>query len=661
MKQQQFPYLMSPGNIGKVEIRNRIVTSPMGGSYAGIDGSVTPRMVAFYAEKAKGGAGLVTVEYSYIDRLSSKSVPNQLGIYHDECNPGLAFLARAIHDWGAKCSVQICHAGANRFRLGPPIYGPSDELYDVSPLGPVPPIPITGLSREQIPTIIKAFVEAAGRVKRTGFDMVEIHCAHGYLLSQFSSPHHNKRTDEYGGSLENRMRLTLEVVRAVKKKVGADFPVTIRISAADYEPKEPITIDDSLIFAKKLEETGVDAIHVSGGTDVYVHKMITSMYQKRGFNLYLADAIKNRSGVKIPIMAGSCGITTPAFAEEILSQGKADFAALGRASLADPHWGRKLKAGAPEDVVPCIRCNVGCVGTFEEVDSKGIACSVNPRLGNEEIRTIAPLEKKKKVAIIGAGPGGMEAARLATIRGHNVTLYEKKELGGALIEAGWDPEVKPDVQFLLDYYRTQMKKLKIKVIRGEATADTIVNGGYDVAIVATGAVAQKLDIPGINKPHVYEALQVTGGKDKELGKTVVVVGGGEIGCEIALSQALKGKKVIMTTRRGSKRGEYELANDAPITTRMAMLESLKANNVEINLSLTLKEITDEGIISVDKNGSNREFKGDSIVLCAGFLPDDTLGNALRGKVKEVRPIGDCVEPRRIHHAIHEGWLAGNQI
>ncbi len=655
----QFPHLLSPTNIGKVVIRNRIVTAPMWTGFATRDGSVTPRMVAYYAEKAKGGAGLVIIEYAYIDQIGSKSIGDQLGVYDDECLTGLALLAQSIHDWGAKCALQICHAGAMAFLPVPPFLGPSDGLLDLSPMGPLPSIPITGLSREEISGIAAAFGAAAERAKRAAFDMVEIHGAHGYLITQFLSPHHNKRTDEYGGSLENRMRFPLEVVQAVRQSVGPDFPVTMRISGTDYEPESPITIDESVILAKKLEEAGVDALHVSGGTGVYMHKMITAMYQKLGFNLYLADAVKKESGVTVPVIFTGA-ITTPAFAEEVLSQGKADFIGLGRPTLADPHWGRKLMEGRPEDVIPCIRCNDGCSGRTP-FSFRGPSCTVNPLTCYELIRTVAPLGKKKKVAVVGGGPGGMEAARLATLRGHDVTLYERRELGGALIEAGWDPEVKPDIRFLLDYYRTQMKKLNIKIVKEEAAAETIARESYDVAIVATGALVERLDIPGIDKPHVYDALQVTRGKDKDLGKTVIVVGGGLVASEIALSQAIKGKKVIMTSRRGSLMGEYELAGEAPQPTRMAVLELLKDNNVEINLGLTPKEITDEGVVLVDGNGQTREVKGDSVVICRGFLPDRTLTNALKGKIDEVRCIGDCVEARTIYDAIHEGWLAANQI
>ena len=649
---------MSPAYIGKVELRNRIVTAPLWTGSGTKDGFVTPRTIALYSEKARGGAGLITIEYTYVDQIGSKSANGQLGIYDNECIGGFALLAQAIHDWGVKTAVQLAHAGPMKFLPIPPWLGPSDGFHDLSSMGPLPPLPVTGMSRQDIAEVTEAFASAALRVKQAGFDMVDIHAAHGYLLTEFLSAHANKRTDGYGGSLENRMRFPLEIFEAVRQRVGPDFPVTVRLNGTDYAPESPITLDEALVFAKRLEEVGADALHVSGGTDIYLDKLATTTYQKHGFNVYLAEAVKKKSGVKVPVIATG-GITTPAFAEEILKAGKADLIALGRPALADPHWARKIEEGRPEDIVPCIRCNDGCLRRTIAL-FHATSCTVNPRFGFEGIRAVAPLEKKKKVAVIGGGPGGMEAARLATLRGHDVTLYEKRELGGALIEAGWDPELKRDIPILLDYYRTQMKKLGIQIIKEEATADTILKGGYDAAIVAIGAVPERLEVPGIHKPHVYEALDVTRGKDKALGNTVIVIGGGVLACEIALSQAKKGKRVIMTAPEGCQAGEYEIGGDS-VPNRLALMEQIKKNNVEINLCLLPKEITDDGIISTDKEGNEHAFKGDSVVVCRGFLPDKTLTKALTGKMKKVLAIGDCVEARLIYDAIHEGWVAANQI
>ncbi len=654
----RFKRLLAPGNIGSLELKNRIVTAPMWNGYGGVDGSVTPRTLTYYSEKARGGPGLIIVEFTYIDEIASKSVPNQLAFCNDEYNSGMTLLVQAIHDGGAKCAIQLGHAGAMRFLPDPPWMGPSDGEHDLSPMGPFPPLPITGLSKDEIAAIVTAFGEAAGRAKRVGFDMLELHAAHGYLTTEFLSPHFNKRTDEYGGSPEKRMRFPLEVIGAMRAAVGPGFPISVRFNGTDYAPEDPITIEEAILFSRKLEEAGVDALHVSGGTDVYLDKLLTTTYQARAFNVYLAEEVKKKSGVKIPVIATGA-ITTPDLAEEILADGKADFIALGRQTLADPNWVKKTEEGRPEDIIPCIRCNDGCQGRVL-LSFRGTTCTVNPRTGFEMIRSIAPLEKKKKVVVIGGGPGGMEAARVATLRGHDVILYEKRDLGGAMIEASWDPAVKTDLKFLIAYYRTQMKKLNINIIKKKATTEIIVNGGYDVAIVANGAVPRKFEVPGSDKSHVCEAIEVTRDKKKDLGKSVIVIGGGVLASEIAVSQALLGRKVFMKAPEGCHFGENEIAGDL-ISTRRALLELMKANNVEINMCLLPKEITDNGVVSIDMEGNEQEFKADSVIICRGFLPDKSMSNALRGKVKEIIAIGDCVEARKFYDAIHEGWVAGNRI
>jgi len=647
---EKYSHLMSPAYIGNVEIPNRIVSVPIGSAMATDDGFVTPRMIAAYTEKAKGGTGLIVVEATYTDNIVSKGEENSLGAHDPACGAGLALLATAMHDWGAKCAVQLCHMGPQIFLF--------EKYWSAAPSdgfeGPLQ-IPLRGLTKEEIQGIIQTHAMAALRVKLAGFDMVEIHAAHNHLYSTFLSTGYNRRTDEYGGSIENRARIVVETVQAIQGMCGPDFPILVRLGQ-DREEVNPLTIDEIVAVAKILEEAGVAAIDLGGGSTLNWYTPIP-MYEDRGLNVPDAAAIK-KAGVKIPIIVAG-GITTPDMAEQILSKGEADFAGLGRPILADPYWGKKVEAGAPEDVVPCIRCNMGCIGTMLDfMSGKGIRCAVNPRCALETIRQVAPLEKKKKVAVIGGGPGGMEAARLATLRGHEVTLYEKRKLGGALNEASWDERLKLDLRILRDYYVTQMKKLKIRVVEKEATADTIVNGGYDAVIVATGAKGKKLPIPGADKPHVYTDLQVTGGKDKELGKTVIVVGGGVIGAEIAVSQALKGKKVILTTRRIA---EGQIAEDESLPNGMCLMHMLTTNDIQINLGMTLKEITNDGIISVDQEGKTHQFKGDSVVVCFGFVSDTTLAKELKGQVKEVRAIGDCVKPRLIGDAVHEGWLAGNQI
>jgi len=647
---QQFPNLMSTAMIGNVEIPNRIVSVPIGAALATDDGYVTPRLIAAYVERAKGGTGLIIVEATYIDRIVSKGEENSLGAYDNSCGAGLALLATAIHDWGVKCGLQLCHMG--------PQLGLWDKLWSAAPSdgvhGPLQ-IPLRGLTKEEIKEVIQAHAMAALRVKMAGFDMVEIHAAHTHLYHTFLSTGFNKRTDEYGGSIENRARIITETVQAIQAMCGPDFPILVRLGQ-DREKENPVTIDDVIAVSKILEETGVAAIDLGGGSTLNWYTPIP-MYENRAFNLPDSVAMK-KAGVKIPIIVAG-GITTPDIAEEMLAKGDADFAGLGRPILADPYWAKKIEAGTPEDIVPCIRCNMGCIGTTEDfMSARGIRCAVNPRCALETIRQVAPLEKKKKVAVIGGGPGGIEAARIASMRGHDVTLYEKRQLGGVLHEGSWDLTLKGDMAILKDYFVAQAKKLDISIVEEEATADTIINGGYDAVIVAVGAKANTLPIPGVDKPHVYTDLEMTGGKYTELGDTVIIVGGGVIAAEIAVSESRKGKKVILTTRRTDV---SQLAEDEGLVNGMCLLDMLQNSPIEINLGLTIKEITDDGIISVDKEGTERQFKGDNVVLCFGYLPDLDLAKALKGKIKEVRAVGDCVKPRLVGSAISEGWLAGNQI
>jgi 2,4-dienoyl-CoA reductase-like NADH-dependent reductase (Old Yellow Enzyme family)/thioredoxin reductase len=629
----------------------------MGALMGSPEGHVTQRTVDYYADRAKGGTGLIVVEATYPDEIASKGEDGQLGASNNSQTPGLRWLAEAIHDhYGAKCVVQLNHQGMQMCltdRL--PSWGPSE----MEVIWAGKPIQIHGMSQEEILGVEQAYATAAWRVKMAGFDGVEIHAANGHLYNMFLTPRLNQRTDQYGGSVENGARIVVETVKAIQQLCGPDFPILVRLCGNDYDQDGGITIEDGIAAGKILEAAGVAALDLVGGS--LDNGLCTpTMYDKLATNVPIAAAFKE-AGIKIPIIIAGA-ITSPELAEEILTKGQSDFIGLGRPILADPSWGKKLESGAREDIVPCIRCGMGCIGTMEEWNaSKGLRCSVNPRASLEGLRNIAPLEQKKKMAIVGGGPGGMEAARLATLRGHDVTLYERRKLGGAMHEAAWDPALKVDIQFLIDYFVRQMEKLNVKIINEEATVDKIVAGDYDAVIVATGAVCKGTKVPGYDKPHVFSPLDVTGGRENELGQTVIVVGAGVIGAEIAVSQAMKGKKVILTTRRGAQMGPFEIACDDSSPNQIRLLAMLQQYDVDINMCMTLKEITDNGILAVDMEGNTVELKGDSVVICAGFAPDNALYKNLQDKVKKVYAIGDCTKARFIGDAIHEGWLVANQI
>ncbi|MGD0876974.1 MAG: FAD-dependent oxidoreductase [Anaerolineales bacterium] len=652
----KYPHLLEPGKIGNWDLPNRIVMAPMGSLNATENGYVTPRTIEFYIDKAKGGMGLIVVEATYVDDKLSKGEDNSLGLYENGQVTGMTLLASAIHDRGVYCVLQLFHMG-HQISL-------SDKKESLGPstmvemMGGVMPFLIRGMTKEEIIKLKDDFAMAAWRAKMAGFDGVEIHGAIGHLINMFCTPFFNHRTDEYGGSPENRIRLMVEIIEAIQSKCGRSFPIIARICGCDFDP-DGITLEEGIIHAKILEMTGIRALHVVGGSNRNI-RTINCMYDPRGDFILISEAMK-KAGIQTPIIVDG-GLTTPDIAERVLAEDKTDYIGLGRPMLADPDWARKLEENRPEDIVPCIRCLMGCVGTMEQFNaSAGLRCSVNPQCNLTDYRKVAPLAEKKKVCIIGGGPGGMEAARLAKLRGHEVTLYERRKLGGTMHEAAFDLDLKGDIQYLITYYVTQIKKLGINVIYEEATAETILKGSYDAVIVATGARARKSTATGIDKPQVYTDLEFTGENKVEVGTNVLVVGGGVVAAEIAVSLARKGKHVILSTRRGSKAGMMEIAQDDSTPMQQRLIALLMQNRVEMKLTSSLTEVTGDGAILLCGDGKKNEIKCENVILCTGYVPIDGIYEELRGKVKELYKIGDCVKPRQIGDAVHEGWLVANRL
>lgn len=636
-----FTKLFECGRIGQMELKNRIIKAPQWTLLGARDGSVTERLIRYYKEIARGGTALIIVEYAFVDHEGSKAGPCELGVADNEYLPGLSLLAQAIQANGAKVALQIVHCGRQR-SLGSPIKAPSRIPLEGSLLRgwPMP----EELTFEETREIVSAFGDAARRAQVAGFDMVEIHGAHGYLISSFLSPRTNKRTDSYGGSAENRMRFLLEIVGDARQKVGPDFPIGIRLNGTDYEPGG-VMIEDTIAAAKELEKLGVDVLHMSGGTHYQRLNRTSTMSLPPGLMVWAAEAVRKEVG--IPVMA-SGSITTPELAEEILENGRADFVSLGRPLFADPYWPQKAREGRPEDIAPCIRCNDGCFYR-SMTQAKAILCTVNPALGKEDELSITPTRRRKKVAIVGGGPAGMEAARVCALSGHDVTLYEKRQMGGALIEASV-PEFKPDLRRLLSYFTSQIDKLKIKVIDQEATVDTIKNGGFDAVIVAAGGSPIKLDIAGADKPLVSGALEVLGGK-VPVGQRVLMVGGGMVGTETGLFLAEQGKEVTFIEVLD------EFMNGVGSLDQIVYRERLAKQKVIIHTGKRVETVLDKGAVIVDRYGSKEEVQADSIVVAIGFTPQGALAKELQKEGLEVYAIGDCVSPRKIFDAIHEGYLA----
>jgi len=649
MASKMFPKLFEPGMIGNLEIKNRILKAPQSTGMSHPDGSVSERLIRYYRDQARGGCGLVVVEYAYVDDIASKSAHCQLGICSEDHIPGLAWLADVIKDNGARAGIQIEHCGRQKFLGTPPIKSasaiPWPALMARVGHNAVP----EELTLQEIHKLVDNFGDAALRAVLAGFELIEIHGAHGYLITNFLSPHTNKRNDYYGGNLENRMRFLVEIVRNIKVKIGPDFPLTVRLSGTDYEP-DGFGIEETIQVAQKMEELGLHAIHVSGGDHHQMIHQVSPMAIDRGHNVWAAEAIKKEIG--IPVIA-SGSITTPELAEEIIAGGKGDYVGLGRPLWADPEFPRKAEADHPEDIRPCIRCNEGCLErTFFRF--RAITCGVNPLIGREGDLEIRPAECKKRVAVVGGGPAGMEAARVCARRGHEVTLYEKRRLGGALNEAA-APTFKEDIRFFQKYLETQMNKLKVTVVDSEATVESLNHGKFDTAIVAIGATPIELNVPGVDKPLVHDAIDILSGS-AEAGRKVAVIGAGLVGSETALDLAEKGKEVILIEMLG------EIMTDCAVTDKIAYTERIAKNNITVLTSHKLVDIADDGVTVVNPAAGTRKIAADTVIMAVGYSPNNDFYEKLRRESEmEVYNIGDSIKPGKIFDAIHTAYKTSLKV
>jgi 2,4-dienoyl-CoA reductase-like NADH-dependent reductase (Old Yellow Enzyme family)/thioredoxin reductase len=638
MSQKQFPRLFEPGRIGSLELKNRLVMPPMATNYALKDGSVTQRQIDYYEERAKGGVGLVIVGISCVDSTSGKGAARQIVIDDDKFIPGLSKLAEAIRQHGAKAAIQIHHAGRQTWaRLtGNQPVAPSAIL---GPEGEQP----RELTLPETAALTDRFAEAAERAKKAGFDGVEIHGAHGYLISQFLSPLSNRRQDKYGGDVENRARFLLEVIEAIRKRVGRDYPLWCRLSAAEIGAEGGITLEETQVVARMAEKAGADAIHVSAHQVTPARR--PPMAQPPGIFVPLAEGIKKV--VSVPVIA--VGRIPPELGEGVLRDGKADFISIGKALLADPLLPQKVAMGSMEDITPCLCCLtcLDSVGWRRE----GVCCVVNPTLGREREYELKPAESPRKVVVVGGGPGGMEAARVAALRGHEVVLFDDgDELGGQLLLAA-KPPFKDTIETFRRYLVGQVTKLGVKLcLRQRFTADVLGEIKPDVVVLATGVKPLIPQIPGVKSKKILQASEVLTGADT--GERVAVIGGELVGCETALYLVERGRKVTVM-RRGP-----ELATKVNRFIREPLLGRLQFKDVSILTGVEYEEITEVGVVVRTSTGDRKVVEADTVVLAAGAVPDTELLTALQDKVARVLSVGDCVEPRGIREAVEEGYRAG---
>lgn len=637
--------VFEPTQIGQMKIKNRFVCPPMVRNYGTEEGFVTQRTIEHYGEIAKGGVGLIIVEGTCIEAPRGRSFHRGLVLDDDRFIPGFAEMARIIHAHGAKVAVQLLHTGA------------STQVY-ASRMQPVGPseicmpgfIPSRELTAAEIRGIVVKFARGAERAKRAGLDGVEIHAAHSYLLAQFLSPAFNKRQDSYGGILENRARFLLEIMEAVRESVGRDFPVWCRINAQEFGLEKGLTIGDAQSIAIMLEKTGADAVHVSGmGVGIYYGYHSGVMYDPPGNFVHLAEAVKRV--VHIPVIA--VGKLTPELGEEILRAGRSDLVAMGRGLLVDPELPRKLAEGKYEDIRPCIQCRVCSDVTMAE--PSGVRCQVNPALGREREYELKPTEFKKRVLIIGGGPAGMEAARVAALRGHEVMLYEKDiQLGGQMVLAA-QPPYKTPIQDFTNYLVTQINKVGVKVELGKEVTPMVVDDlKPDAVILAAGVTPLRPHIPGINQDHVATVEDVLR-ENVRVGQNVAIIGGGMVGCEVADYLSEKGKRVTV----------LEMLPEIPmgkgITMMTRLLNRLVTKGVRILTNAKCREITESGVAFIDEEDQKKTIGADTVVLAAGSQPNRELCQTIGRQVAETYLVGDCIRPRRILEAVADGFHVARRL
>jgi 2,4-dienoyl-CoA reductase-like NADH-dependent reductase (Old Yellow Enzyme family)/thioredoxin reductase len=631
----QFKTLFSPFRIGNLELKNRIVMPPMATHFAAEDGSINDRHIAYYVKRIKGGVGYITSEHTGVMR-QGRAFPNMTLIDSDQHIPYFKKLVEAIHREGGKIVIQINHAGRQTSTsiTGSPIVAPSAIPCPVRKEMP------KELSLEEIQKIIEAFGEAARRVKETGADGVEIHMAHGYLINQFLSPFSNKRADEYGGSPDRRMKMAFEVLRTVRNKVAPDFPVLCRLSADEYV-EGGLKLEDTKEIAKALERNGADALHISACVAASGYLNHPPYYAEEGVFAHLAQGIK--SIVSIPVIAVG-RIRTPALANQILEEKKADLISMGRALIADPDLPTKALQGRTEEIIPCISCN-RCV---QSIRRGALQCAVNPETGREEMFKLKKTDRPKKVWIIGGGPGGMKAAQIAALRGHEVTLYEAQvRLGGRFLLAAIPPK-KQVLEEFIDYLANQLGKLSLKIVLGKSFDPAqFENERPDAVIIATGAKPFFPKIDGIQESDaisVEEALS----DPIRLGKKILVIGGGGIGAEVADYLSENGKEVTLIEMREG------IALDLVGHLQHFLNTRLKAKGVQILTSTKAIRFEKKALWVEDSEGKKKLEGFDSIVVALGSAPNNELAESIRDRVSELYVIGDASKPREVMEAVLEG-------
>lgn len=630
--------LFDKTSIGTMKLKNRIVMGPMG-TTGEADGAYTMDGIYYFEERAKGGTGLIITGANVVSTKYEPRPCTELSNFHHV--ERLNMLIDRCHHYGAKVCVQLS-PGLGRQQFTDPFTSP----YSASECSSFwfPNLKCKPFEKEDIKYLVEKVGYSASLAVLAGADAVELHAYGGYLLDQFQSKQWNTRTDEYGGSLQNRMRFTLECIEAIRKNVPAKFPILVK-----FTPFHGIEggreLEEGMEMAKILEQSGIDALHVDVGCYEVWYKAISTVYASEGHQLNIVKAIKEQAAC--PVL-GQGKLFNPEKAEQAVKDNVLDYVVLAHQMLADPEWSNKVKAGNVEDIRPCIGCNECLLAGFS---GKHYYCAVNPECYAEKDYKLPKVsENTYSVLVIGGGPGGMEAAITAARRGYDVTLWEKNSrLGGNLWAAG-TPTFKKDVLQLITYMEKQMEKLGVNVVCGkEASAEEIISYSADKVILATGAKSILPPIKGIEYAEVSDAYLLG---QKKPGKKVVVIGGGLVGCETAAYMKEMAEEVSIV----------EMLDDILLTAGhclnndQALKDMIRERNVKTYCKAKVTEIT-ENSVSYEKEGKIEVIPCDTVIIAAGYKANHELEQVLEGKVKELAVIGDAEAPRKILTAVHEAYHA----
>ncbi|RQW64545.1 oxidoreductase [Vibrio viridaestus] len=686
----KFQHLVKSGKIGNLVLKNRMIMPAMETWLASVDGTITDAVVNHYSRRAEGGVGLIITEMVN-PTPGCVCFPGELDLSKDAFMPGFSRLATAIHAGGAKAALQLCHGGVFARNL-------TSNLPAFTPSG-VGTFSLEGaelkvMTKEDIEQVVDDYGRTALRAKVCGFDAVEIHAGHGYLPVEFLSGYYNRRTDEYGGSVYNRTRFCLEIIDAIQKYCGKDFPIIFKLSTEDFTPNG-ITLDQAVEISKYVEEAGVAAIVATGGTlESRLHDYMDVMNEgkdadglglSRGVStatwipptyspraIYAENAAELKRHLNIPVV--TIGAIRPEKAEEMIAAGEADFAAIGRQILADPDYPTKVKENRIEDLRQCLRCGE-CLGGGMKWNS--LVCAVNPEVGRtyKPFMTISKAEKPKKIAVIGSGPAGMQAAINASQKGHSVVLFEKdNRLGGLMYYVGI-PDFKEDYRRFTQYLINEVRKSNVDIrMNTEFTPHTADTENFDKFIVATGSEHFIPNIEGTRDYNILNPLEILDGKIPD-GNEFIICGAGLVGCEVAMHLSEMGKKITMIDIVPNSSPAHLYGVDWVINSKLA------EDHVQVKLSNKILKMTDKSVIcktrkenephnpkdvltpydlSKEFDGDTVEYEADGVICALGMRSVNNLITTMEECGYDYEVIGDAYKPRKILTAVHEGYHAGRR-